>query len=72
MKKKQEVFVLIKYEVEIDEDDSVVKDYDSPKELIDDLVSYRFSEMMPVIKSKGVIVRDVEVLKHSERESDFM
>lgn len=47
-------------EIEIDDEDPMVREYESDKELIDDLVSYRFS-ILPVIGSGGVSVKDVEV-----------
>lgn len=40
-------------EVEIDNQDEVVNDYDSDSELLEHIVSYRFSSILPVMK-KGV------------------
>lgn len=62
-KKTLEVEVTIKYTIEVDNNNSIVKEYDSEKELVDDLASYRFS-VLPVI-GDGVEIKDVEVLDWS-------
>ena len=62
-KKTLEVEVTIKYTIEVDKDNSIVKEYKNEKELVDDLASYRFS-VLPVI-GDGVEIKDVEVLDWS-------
>lgn len=62
-KKTLEVEVTIKYTIEVDNDNSIVKEYANEKELVDDLASYRFS-VLPVI-GDGVEIKDVEVLDWS-------
>ncbi len=62
-KKTLEVEVTIKYTIEVDNDNSIVKEYKNEKELVDDLASYRFS-VLPVI-GDGVEIKDVEVLDWS-------
>jgi len=63
-KKTLEIEVTIKYTVEVDTENSVVKEYESEKELVNDLASYQCSVVLPVI-GNGVEIKDVEVLKWS-------
>lgn len=58
MKKKLTVVVTYNYEIEIDTDNGIVKEYESESDLIEHLVSYRFSDGLPVI-GKGVKVTDI-------------
>ncbi len=60
MTKKLEIEVTYLYEIEIDTNNSTVKEYDSEKELIDNLTSYHF-EVLPVI-GDGVEVKDTTLL----------
>ncbi len=62
-KKTLEIEVTMKYTIEVDSENSIVKEYESEKELVDDLVSYRFS-VLPVI-GNGVEIKDIEVLDYS-------
>jgi hypothetical protein len=62
-KKTLEIEVTIKYTVEVDTENSIVKEYETEKALVDDLASYRFS-VLPVI-GNGVEIKDVEVLQWS-------
>lgn len=57
------VKIHVEYEVElaINPDDEIVKEYSDEKELIDDLVSYRFSEVLPVLQRRGVVVKDISM-----------
>ncbi len=57
-KKTFEVEVTYKYIIEVDYDNSIVKEYKNEKELIDDLACYRFS-VLPVI-GNGVEIKDTE------------
>jgi len=60
--KKVIVNVTYKYELEIDENDSIVKDYESENDLLVDCASYRFSATLPVIGSNGVRIKDIELV----------
>lgn len=62
-KKTLEIEVTMKYTIEVDTENSIVKEYETEKELVDDLSSYRFS-VLPVI-GNGVEIKDVEVLNWS-------
>ncbi len=48
------------YEVEVDEDNPIVQEYETLKDLVEDLVAYRFSTL-PVI-GNGVDILDKNVL----------
>ena len=63
--KKVTVNVTYKYELEINENDSIVKDYESENDLLVDCASYRFSDVLPVIKEGGVKVKDIEMVEVS-------
>jgi hypothetical protein len=60
-----EVTVTYKYELEINENDSIVKEYESENHLLVDCASYRFSDILPVIKEGGVRVKDIEMVEVS-------
>lgn len=64
-KRTLKIEVSYSYEIEIDDENNTVKEYENDKELIEDLVSYRFSTL-PVIHSGGVIIKNSDVL-----ETDF-
>lgn len=59
-KKRIEIEVVYRYTIEIDESSSIIKEHDTEKELIDDLVRYRFTTL-PVLNN-GVEIRDVEAV----------
>jgi hypothetical protein len=63
-KKTLEIEVTYKYTIEVDEDNLIVKEYSTEKELIDDLVGYRFTTL-PVI-GDGVEIKDVEATEYSK------
>lgn len=63
--KKVTVNVTYKYELEIDENDSIVKEYESENDLLVDCASYRFSATLPVINNNGVRVKDIEMIEVS-------
>lgn len=63
--KTVEVVVTYKYELEINEFDGIVKEYETENDLIVDCVSYRFSDVLPVIKNGGVKIIGVDVLEVS-------
>lgn len=60
-KKKIEIEVLKVYTIEVDEESDIVKEYDSTKNLIEDLVYYNFYEILPVI-NHGVSVKDSDIV----------
>jgi hypothetical protein len=62
--KKLVIEVKQRVEISIDENSEYVKSYDSESELISDIVSYKFSNVLPVISNGGVVIDDIEVLKH--------
>ena len=49
--KKIKIEVVTVVTVEIDEANDIVQEYNSDKELLSDIVSYRFSSTLPVMKS---------------------
>ena len=59
--KKLKIEVTYNYEIDVEENNAVVKDYEDTTELVSDLVHYRFSDHLPVMK-EGVSVRDIEVV----------
>ena len=48
-------------EIEVNEENFVVKEYESEKELFEDCANYRFSDVLPVINSNGVVIRENDV-----------
>lgn len=54
--------ITYKYEIQVDQDGSIVKEYEGDSELINDLASYRFLPVLPVLQSNQVKVMDVEVI----------
>lgn len=61
MKKAVKIKVEYMVTLEIDTENPIVQEYQSEGELLDDLVHYRFSEVLPVLQEKGVIVKELEV-----------
>jgi hypothetical protein len=61
--KKVEITVTYKYDVEIDESNSIVKEYDSENDLLIDCATYRFGSGLPVIGNGGVKVLDVNLIE---------
>lgn len=61
MKKTISIDVTIRYKVEIDEDNDIVKEYSDQGELIEDLAGYRFSNVLPVMKD-GVKILDIATI----------
>jgi hypothetical protein len=57
--KRINVLVTYNYDLEIDENNYIVKEYESTKELIEDLASYRFGTL-PVIDN-GVVIKNIDV-----------
>lgn len=57
------VEVIYKYELEVDTDNQIVKEYNSETEMLIDCATYRFGTGLPVINDGGVTVKDVELLE---------
>jgi hypothetical protein len=49
------------YELEIDDDSEIVQEYESIDELVEELATYEFSGVLPVI-GNGVDILDIYVL----------
>lgn len=64
-KRTLKIEVSYSYEIEIDDENNTVKEYENDKELVEDLVSYRFSTL-PALYNGGVIIKNSDVL-----ETDF-
>lgn len=60
-----EVTVTYKYEIQIEENNLIVKEYESENDMLVDCASYRFSDVLPVIKEGGLVVRDIELIEVS-------
>lgn len=54
--------VTYKYTIEVDDDNYVVKEYANDLDLLGDVSSYRFSQVLPVISTGGVVIKDVELI----------
>ncbi len=71
--KKIKIEVVTVVTVEIDEANDIVQEYNSDKELLSDIVSYRFSSTLPVMKS-GVKVEfedtSFEILQTTPEEEE--
>lgn len=57
--KKVTLEVIYKVEVEIDESHNIVNEYEGENDLLVDCASYHFSNILPVIKEKGVVIKDM-------------
>lgn len=64
-KRTLKIEVSYSYEIEIDDENNTVKEYENDKELVEHLASYRFSTL-PVLYNGGVIIKDSDIL-----ETDF-
>ncbi len=61
--RKLEVTLTYKYEIEVNDNDDIVKEYKDDNELINDLASYRFSPVLPVVAVGAIKITDTEVLE---------
>lgn len=52
--------ITFNYELEIDEDNPIVKEYEDQDELLEDLVSYKMSNILPVV-GNGVNIKSFDV-----------
>lgn len=42
------------------DDSDIIKDYDDTNDLVDDIVSYKFSPVLPAINSGAVIIDNID------------
>ena len=61
--RKIEVTITYKYEIEVNDNDDIVKEYENDNELINDLASYRFSPVLPVVAVGAVKITDTELIE---------
>jgi len=61
--KKVTVNVTYQYEIEIDESNEIVKEYESENELLVDCSSYHFGKILPVMNGGGVKVKDCTLIE---------
>ena len=61
--RKLEIEITYKYEIEIDETDDIVKDYENDEELVHHLADYRFGTVLPVIQVGAVKIKDIELVE---------
>lgn len=71
MKRRIKITATYEIEMEIDTTDPVVLDYNDEDELILDCASYRFSSVMPVIESGGVVFKNSELIHLSTDKVDI-
>lgn len=56
--RKIKILVSYEYELEIDDDNYCVKDYEDDIELLVDCAHYSFGTALPVINTGGVVVKN--------------
>jgi hypothetical protein len=61
--RKLEIEITYKYEIEVDETDDIVKDYENDEELVQHLADYRFGNVLPVIQVGAVQIKDIELVE---------
>lgn len=61
--RKLEIVITYKYEIEVDENDDIVKEYENDEELVQHLADYRFGTVLPVIQVGAVKVKDVDIVE---------
>jgi hypothetical protein len=61
--RKLEIEITYKYEIEVDETDDIVKDYENDEELVQHLADYRFGTVLPVIQVGAVKIKDIELVE---------
>lgn len=44
----------------VNDSDEIVKEYESDSELIEDILSYKFSNVLPVVKQGGVKLETID------------
>ena len=62
MKKQIKVSVTNTYTITVDTENPIVKDYDTENEMLQHIIDYRFSDVLPVmsLNNGGVEVNDIE------------
>ena len=61
--RKLEIEITYKYEIDVDETDGIVKDYENDEELVQHLADYRFGTVLPVIQVGAVKIKDIELVE---------
>lgn len=61
--RKLEIEITYKYEIEVDETDDIVKEYENDEELVQHLADYRFGTVLPVIQVGAVKIKDIELVE---------
>ena len=61
--RKLEIEITYKYEIEVDDNDDIVKEYENDKELVEHLADYRFGTALPVIQVGAVKITDIELVE---------
>lgn len=61
--RKLEIEITYKYEIEVDETDDIVKEYENDEELVQHLAGYRFGTVLPVIQVGAVQIKDIELVE---------
>lgn len=61
--RKIEATITYKYEVEVNDDDEIVKEYEDDNELLVDCATYHFGTGLPVIGGGGVKIIDTELIE---------
>ena len=61
--RKLEIEITYKYEIEVDETNDIVKDYETDEELVQHLADYRFGTVLPVIQVGAVQIKDIELVE---------
>lgn len=61
--KKIEARITYKYEIEINDNDDIVKEYEDDNELITDLANYHFSTVLPVVAVGAAKITDIDLIE---------
>ena len=61
--RRLEIEITYKYEIEVDETDDIVKDYENDAEMVQHLADYRFGTVLPVIQVGAVQIKDIELVE---------
>jgi hypothetical protein len=70
MKKKVGIQIITEITIEIDTNDPIVDEYETEAELLQDLISYEFSNVLPVVEKGGVVVLEKEVMDWSSIDKE--
>lgn len=61
--RKLEIEVTYKYQIEVDDNDDIVKEYEDDEELVNDLATYRFGSVLPVVQENAIRIKDIELVE---------